>query len=276
VVKQFFIVPLLNVYSIPLLFLLSAVCLAGYGTDSDSFSADADVCTGCKDGFYQAGASTDCLTCGTMAAFTFAGKNDAVGPVAATTKPPSAATVAGAVSLDQCYPQYYQMDESMGTHIVNYTGLTATGDATATACATMCNDANTDCIAATFVYTSTLSSASADNSGACYKVTNSGTGGQLAVKVLPLDYLSGASSGKAAVASGSYVFWVQGYATKLGVELATYTDKDLQACKDLCDNNAACVLFQHDGTNGCALRTGLEAEGARTFMHIVGDKIDTA
>ena len=250
------------------------VCLAGYGTSANSYNNSATSCSGCSDGFYQEGASTSCLTCGTTDAFVYPGKVDAVGPVSATTKPPSAAGVAGAVSKDQCYPQYYQMDESMGTHIMNYTGVANTSDASATACAASCNSDNT-CIAATWVYTNTLSGDSADTAGKCYMVTPTGTGGTLAVKVLPMDFLSGASlKGKAAVASGAYVFWAHDYTTLLGVELATSTN-GLQACKDLCDANSACVLFQHDGTT-CALRTGLEAEGARTFMHIVGDKIDTA
>ena len=253
------------------------VCLAGYGTSANSYNNSATSCSGCSDGFYQEGASTSCLTCGTTDAFVYPGKTDAVGPVSATTKPPSAAGVAGAVSKDQCYPEYYQMDESMGTHIMNYTGATATGVASAALCAADCNSDNT-CIAATWVYTNTSSGGSAETAGTCYKVfpTYTSGAGKLAVKVLPLDFLSGASlKGRAAVPSGSYAFWAQDYTAVLGVELATSIN-DLQACKDLCDADSACVLFQHDGTTGCALRTGLEAEGARTFMHMVGDKIDTA
>ena len=180
----------------------------------------------------------------------------------------------------------------MGTHLVNTTSFLAGGTFTdgtqsvsassAAQCAALCDDDNNECIGATFIYDVTLSTDATKLQGRCLKYLRNPTGGaySLYVKVLPLDYLSGASSniqGAAAVASGHYVKWspadlqhgraLEHQGSTLPIVI------DVEACKDICDNKAACWGFYYGG--GCMLRTGFsDAEGHRTFFHAYGPLIE--
>jgi hypothetical protein len=209
--------------------------------------------------------------------YTFTGKDDPVSTTAIS-RPGITNTLAGAKSIEQCYPDFYQLDESMGTNIGNYSGLTPdAGISDAAACAGACGD---NCVSATFVYTT-------GNVGACYLFAQGGDATMnLAVKALPFDTIGGSSlSGKAAVASGSYVLFTGHSAgsmyglpiTTIGASIGTTnagTSSTATACKDACDGDSSCWGFYHDGSL-CFLRTGFEAEGARSFMNMVGARVDT-
>jgi len=124
-------------------------------------------------------------------------------------------------------------------------------------------------VASTFVYTS---AAAGDNTGSCFNVQSSGSD-IFAVKILPLDTLAGQSEAKAA-ATGAYAVWPGTWntTTALGADLAQYTT-NAQGCKDQCDAAAACVAVYYAGGT-CYLRKGLEAQATRTFLNVVGSKID--
>jgi hypothetical protein len=219
--------------------------------------------------------------------FTYQGKSDDITVSAAVTRAGTGTTIAGAKSLDQCFPQHFQLDESMGTHLLlgNFADLTAeSGVTTATACRTTCSSA-ASCIAATFVYSSTT--VGSGNAGSCYFTAPGASATiDLAVKALPWDTVSGQAVGKAAVTSGSYVIYL-GHAegsmlgkpiTTVGATIgnsATGTVHSKADCKDACDGDASCWGFywQETGTK-CYLRTGNEWEGARTFVRVEGTKVD--
>jgi len=241
------------------------VCLPGFGLyTSDGTSLGAD-CGGCTAGTFNDGSSANCTVCPTSK-FDFPGKTDTVSDIPATSNPGDANT-AGAAATDQCYPEYFQMDDSQGTHLVDTTGLTDAGINNAAACAAACEDGS--CLASTFVYTSADST---DNSGKCFKVTSTTGNDTLALKVLPLDTLSGSSNGKAA-ATGSYVVWSGDAAAPIGAPLDVLAGSSPQACKDACDASSACALLYFSG-NTCTLRKGLEAQATRTFINVVGAKLD--
>jgi hypothetical protein len=180
------------------------------------------------------------------------------------------------------------MDESMGTHLVNTSaflagsGVIADGTqtvsaSTAQACADACDNDNNECIGATFIYTDTLTSGAGNLGGRCLKYLRNPPGGiyDLYVKVLPLDYVSGASKGKAAVASGHYVKWTATtlqHGQPLAMENGLPIPNTLQGCKSACDNMSECWGLYWNGA--CVLRTGFEAEGHRTFFHAFGNYIE--
>ena len=245
------------------------VCLPGFGLTNAV--GNATNCAGCAAGYYNDGSSANCAVCA-ASSFDFAGKTDQVSGIPATSKPGSGTDTAGAAATDQCYPEYFQMDDSQGTHLQDTTGQTATADTTAATCASSC-DAAADCVASTFVYTNALTGAG-NNGGQCYRVTSSGSS-VFAVKILPLDTLGGASAKGAAAATGSYVVWGGTWdANSLGATLDTLNTNDAQACKDACDAASGCVAVYFTGSV-CHLRKGLEAQATRTFLNVVGSKIDT-
>jgi hypothetical protein len=176
-----------------------------------------------------------------------------------------------------------QMDESMGTHIVDTTALIETGAAplgamlTGAATAQACGDSCTSsgiCIAATFVYSRTTTDDEDDKSGRCVQVP-AGGGTPLYVKVLPLDYVSGASrkkgiSGAAAVASGHFVLW-GGANPNLGQPHNSFPGS-VENCRATCSNDGECWGFFYSGGT-CNLRKGYQAEGHRTFFRTVTSQL---
>jgi len=260
------------------------VCLPGYGTLPNTHSNSSILCTGCLNGYYSAGSTTTCTSCGTVQPFSYPGKNELI-TTTPTTKIGTQVTP-GARSTDECYPSMWQLDESMGTHLVNttgYPGYTPPGVqnqagslTTAQACYDNCA-ASTICWGATWIYNDTISSASNIYTGVCLWYMNNPGGGTntLYVKVLPMDYMAGATKDKAAVASGSYVK----YSTvnpNLGATITggntTSTDTPLPACKALCDQNPECWGFYYNGH--CVIRKGLEGEGHRSFIHVIGANVE--
>ena len=259
------------------------MCVAGYGKSTNSISAGA-TCSGCDSGYYQEGGGITCVQCAGTVTYTFTGKTDPITTTAISR--PGKAADAGAKSLDQCYPDLYQLDESMGTHIGNYSSLSTTAAANTSACAAACGDT---CVAATWVYNST------DNSGNCYLIDQGGvtiTTTALAVKALPFDTIGGSSIiSQAAVASGSYVIF-QGHAESamygkpietIGATIGNFANGTVHSatqCKDACDGDSSCWGFYHTagspGVGTCYLRAALEAEGARTFVNVVGTRVDTS
>lgn len=245
------------------------LCLAGYGKTNSAAGSNATVCTGCLLGFFQDGATDACSTCGTSS-FLYPGKEE-VSAVPSTTRP-GTATVAGAKARDQCYPQYYQLDESMGTYLVPKANMTVDSAPTsAKACAEAC-EALTDCAFSTWEYANTLAGQSANTSGVCHTFVPIGSD-ILAFKALPTDTVTAASNGRAAVASGSYVVYDGDTAAMIGGDISGPTTQTVTACKNDCDNTAACVAVYYAG-GSCTLRSGLEAEGMRTFVNIVGAQVD--
>jgi len=91
-----------------------------------------------------------------------------------------------------------------------------------------------------------------------------------------MDYMAGASvESKAAVASGSYVKYTTmnpnlGATTTNGN--TTITASPLPVCKALCDQNPECWGFYFNGH--CVLRKGLEGEGHRTLIHVIGREVE--
>ena len=183
----------------------------------------------------------------------------------------------------------WQLDESMGTHLVNTTdypwgnlgiGNTGTGqpagtqtrtETTAQSCVDECAK-STACIGATWMYADTQSNGRTNSTGSCmwYLASPVGSGiHTLYVKVLPMDYMSGASTkGQAAVSSGSYVRYSTVDAN-LGETISNVSasSKSLSACRVDCDNSVQCWGFYYNGN--CVLRKGLEGEGHRSFVHVV-------
>ena len=188
------------------------------------------------------------------------------------------------IALHRCYPSIWQLDESMGTHLVNTFGVNPTlpdgtqaqpGAATAQECADQCT-ASDACIGSTWIYSDTTQAAYNDYDGMClFYIANPSdpsSGYTLYVKVLPLDYLSGASTtGRAAVTSGAYVKY-SAVTPDLGRTMSNTTAVGLKACKDACDMKGQCWGFYYNGY--CALMKGYEAEGYRTFMHVVAAKVE--
>ena len=78
--------------------LLSAVCLPGFGTGTDTTSGSA-YCSGCLGGTYQAGGSTACTACGSIQPYVYPGKDELI--TSNSTTKLGTATVAGARSLDE-------------------------------------------------------------------------------------------------------------------------------------------------------------------------------
>jgi ribosomal protein S27E len=277
-----------------------AVCLPGYGLAAGSVGNLTTSCTGCADGFYQPTFNITCLACGTTLSFTYPGKRDIVSGVGATTIPGTSAGLSsqpGAKNADECLPWFYQMDESMGTHLQPYVygSGTVANISTASACATRC-DTTAGCVAATFVYATTVPGQEGNTTGVCYIImqTANPLAPRLALKVVPLDFTSGssviASSGgqdsaamtaavrgkSASVTTGQYVIY-NGHPVGSMLGVAINGDSGVvlpvATCKSTCDADSSCALFYHDGSR-CYLRTGYEAEGARTFFNIVNTRID--
>jgi hypothetical protein len=90
-----------------------------------------------------------------------------------------------------------------------------------------------------------------------------------------MDYMSAASrgkaGGKAAVVTGHYVRYTSA-AANLGATLSNTTATGLNACRVSCDDNVQCWGFYYNGV--CDLRKGLEGEGHRSFIHVVGSRIE--
>ena len=257
------------------------MCLAGFGTFQNSASG-VNTCSGCRDGYYNPGDSVSCLTCGNNALFIYPGKQDAV--TFRPTSKPGSDTQFGARTTDECYPLMVQMDESMGTHLIDTTvfinsggnppGGSVTGASSAQACADSCAG---NCIAATFIYTRTSSDDENDKVGRCLQIPASG-GTPLYVKVLPLDYVSGASVGKkknstglitgqAAVASGHFVLWGGASPSLLGIPHSSFPGT-VQNCRATCSTDSSCWGFFFSGGT-CDLRRGFQGEGHRTFLRTV-------
>jgi hypothetical protein len=195
------------------------------------------------------------------------------------------------MAVDQVYPIFYQLDQSMGTNIADYTnpGVPKVGVPGAQECAMFCT-LDTSCVSTTYVYTTIFDAA--DLTGTCYIFyEGSDLNMVLAVKALPFDTISGSSiSGQAAVASGSYIIFIgHAEADMYGQPISTFgatvgnsasgTDHSAADCKDACDNDGSCWGFYHlEGTptpHYCYLRTGFDGQGARSFMHMVKDRVDT-
>jgi hypothetical protein len=181
--------------------------------------------------------------------------------------------------LLRCYPAVWQLDESMGTHLVNTSVLSPTPDGaqiqggagTAQQCADQCAG-SPSCIGSTWIYSDTLSWSATNYAGQCiFYIANPTNGHTLYVKVLPLDYLSAASSGRAAVSSGAYVKY-NSVSPNLGVTISNTTAAGVKPCKNACDALGHCWGFYYNGF--CVLRTGFEAEGHRTFMHVLGEQVE--
>ena len=186
---------------------------------------------------------------------------------------PGTVTLAGARSPAECYHAFYQLDKdnSMGSHIGNFSASTPSGALNVTACAADC-DANDTCVSATWVYGS-------GNDGDCYlffEGTDIYT--WLAVKALPFDTTS-----QSAVSSSSYVIFkghstnnmygkpVETFGATVGFGEAGTTADD---CKTACDNDSSCWGFYHMITNNCFVRTGYAIDGVRSFMNVVGTRVD--
>ena len=256
-------------------------------------------CTGCADGFYQPGINTTCMACTATLSFSYQGKSDVVSGVGATTVPGTnvsalVAALPGAKNSDECLPWYYQIDESMGTHLQPYVygSGTVANISTASACASRC-DNTAGCFAATFVYATTVPGQETNTAGVCYIIMQGPSATmKLAAKAVPLDYISGSSvsaragrggtgaatlTGKSTVTTGLYViFNGHPFGSMLGVAIQGYESgrsMTVATCKSTCDADSSCVLFYHDGTT-CYMRTGYEAEGARTFINIVNTQIE--
>ena len=176
----------------------------------------------------------------------------------------------------------WQLDESMGTNLVNTTGYpwdsggTPDGIQTELAinttqeCVNECIQSSS-CIGATWIYSNTSSTGLANYSGSCLTYVMSPIPGpvDLYVKMLPMDYLAGSSTGgKAAVSSGHYQFWSDATAN-LGVSINGTVPTSLSNCKVSCDNEVQCWGFYYGPD--CDLRKGLEGEGHRTFIHVKGE-----
>jgi hypothetical protein len=247
------------------------ICLPGFGIRNTAGSFDATNCAGCAAGYYNNGDNENCTVC-QDSTFEFAGKSDVV--TSPPTSSPGNDTAAGAAGTDQCYPEYFQMDDSQGTHIKDVTGLTAAAPTNASDCAASCVADN--CLAATWIYTNTdvLS-----NAGACYQIAvPTGGAATLAVKILPLDSLQGSSVDGAAAASGAYVTYSSAPTSSLlGAQIGATETVALgaQACKDACDADSSCVLVYFTGSDTCYLRQGLEAQSTRTFINVPAGKIDS-
>jgi hypothetical protein len=168
----------------------------------------------------------------------------------------------------------------MGTHLANTTGYPTTipdgvqnqaAVADAQTCVDLCV-ASSICIGSTWIYNNTASTAVTDYGGIClWYIINPGGSTTLYVKVLPMDYMAGATSAKASVATGSYVKYT-GAGANLGVTISNTTAAGLDLCKAACDNNVQCWGFYYNGF--CILRKGLEGEGHRSWLHIIGAQVE--
>jgi hypothetical protein len=172
----------------------------------------------------------------------------------------------------------WQLDESMGTHLVNTSTLPAAifgvqqnPAATAQACADSCSVSGT-CIGSTWIYDDTTSGAANTLAGRCiWYIINPFGGHTLYVKVLPMDYMAGATTGQAAVTTGHYVRY-QSASPNLGITISNTTATGLPDCKAACDNSVQCWGFYYNGF--CILRKGLEGEGHRSWIHVIGSQVE--
>jgi hypothetical protein len=178
----------------------------------------------------------------------------------------------------------WQLDESMGTHLANTTGVFATpqvipggvqtwpGVTSAQNCSYSC-EISANCIGATWIYSDTSSTSANVYTGTCITyLQNPSNGHLLYIKVLPMDYMAGATTGKAAVASGHYVLF-RAMSPNLGVSFLGNNTASYDDCSTTCDNNVQCWGFYY--INGyCIPRKGLEGEGHRTLMHVIGSRIE--
>jgi hypothetical protein len=108
------------------------------------------------------------------------------------------------------------------------------------------------------------------------------------VKAQPFDTISGSSviSGQASsVVSGHYaMFYGHAEGAMYGKPIETLdatigvgaggTNNTPFECRDACNSDSSCWGFYYDGdTFKCYLRTGFEAEGARSFLNMAGPRM---
>ena len=179
------------------------------------------------------------------------------------------------MNMDQCYPEYYQMDESMGTYMVPLSSMTTqAAPTTSRLCAELC-ETTSNCIFSTWNYTTTLSETQTNINGSCFTYVLTGSD-RLAFKALPTDYVSGESHGAAAVTSGSYVIYTGDSTTMVGEALDGGVSSSEAGCRIACDSNVECIAYYWVTTPqyACTLRKGMEGEGLRTFINIDGSKVE--